>query len=252
MHETKKDEVKEGDFIKMKKWICSLITAGALFSTSSATFAETLPDLNIEYVALGDSIPAGMTPYGSYALSYPDYLLNHFQNGNSIVDYNNFSVSGYTSDQLKDDLKANTIIQNEIKEATHITLTIGANDLFQRLLSDPSTAYEGITTASENLQMILTAIDELNPNVEVYVMGYYNPFAYYPEQVQDFLVPLIDALNVEIEKRTEANGDTYVPTGDRIDPHYKKYMPNPEDNHLNIEGYKVIAQEFWKAIRQNR
>jgi lysophospholipase L1-like esterase len=233
----------------MKKWIFSLITLGTLFSTSSATFAYLPTDRNVEYVALGDSIPAGMTPYGSYDLSYPDYLKKHFESGkNKLLDYNNFAVSGYTSEQLKNDVKNNTNIQNEIKEATHITLTIGANDLFQKLLSDPSTAHEGITTASENLQTILSTIDELNPEVEVYVMGYYNPFAYYPEQVQEFLVPLIETLNSEIEKRTEANGDTYVATGNRIDPHFEKYMPNPEDNHLNVKGYKEIAKEFWKAI----
>jgi lysophospholipase L1-like esterase len=237
----------------MKKFIFSLITVGSLFLTSSATFAYLPSDRNVEYVALGDSIPAGMTPNGSFDLSYPHYLMNQFEIGNfHVSDYDNFAVSGYTSDQLKNDLKNNNIIRHEITEATHITITIGANDLFQRLLSDPSTASEGITTASENLQTILSTIDELNPDVEVYVMGYYNPFAYYPEQVQGFLVPLVDALNSEIEKRTEANGDTYVPTGNRIDPHFEKYMPNPEDNHLNVKGYKVIAKEFWKAIRQNK
>ncbi len=236
----------------MKKLIFSLVIVGVLFLTSSVTFAYLSSERNVEYVALGDSIPAGMTPYGSYDFSYPDYLMNKFESRNyHVVDYDNFAVSGYTSDQLKNDLKDNNVIQQEIKEATHITITIGANDLFQRLLSDPSTASEGITIASENLQTILSTIDELNPDVEVYVMGYYNAFAYYPEEVQEFLVPLLDALNLEIEKRTEANGDTYVPTGDRIDPHFEKYMPNPEDNHLNVKGYKVIAKEFWKAIKKN-
>jgi lysophospholipase L1-like esterase len=236
----------------MKKRLVSLMTVVALFSSNSATLASQPSDRHVEYVSLGDSIPAGMTPYGSYDFSYTDYLLEHFENGNIEVDYNNFAVSGYTSDQLKNDLKDNYIIRQEVRDATHITVTIGANDLFQRLVSDPSSAYEGIIIASDNLQTILSSIDELNPDVEVYVMGYYNPFAYYPEQVQEFLVPLNDALNTEIEKRTEANGDTFVPTGNRIDPHFEKYMPNPEDNHLNIKGYKVIAKEFWKAIMQNK
>lgn len=236
----------------MKKRLVSLMTVVALFSSSSATLASQPADRNVEYVALGDSIPAGMTPYGTYDLSYTDYLFEQFKNGATQVDYNNFAVSGYSSDQLKNDLKDNNIIRQEVRDATHITVTIGANDLFQRLLSDPSSAYEGIITASDNLQTILSTIDELNPDVEVYVMGYYNPFAYYPEQVQEFLVPLNDALNSEIEKRTEANGDTFVPTGNRIDPHFEKYMPNPEDNHLNIKGYKIIAKEFWKAIMQNK
>ena len=29
-------------------------------------------------------------------------------------------------------------------------------------------------------------------------------------------------------------------------------MPNPVDPHLNLEGYKVIAQEFWKAINTQK
>lgn len=235
----------------MKKLIFSLITVGALFSTSSATFAYLPSDRIVEYVALGDSIAAGMTPYGTYDKSYPDFIKNYLDRGtHEVVDYNNFAVSGYTSEQLKNDLLNNEEIRNEISEATHVTINIGANDLFKKLIADPSTAYEGITSASTNLQAILSTIDVLNPAADVYVMGYYNPFAYYPEQAQGFLVPLSDALNAEIEKRVEENGDTYVPTGNVIDSHFEKYMPNPEDNHLNVKGYKVIAKEFWKAINR--
>lgn len=237
----------------MKKKIFSLMTIGALFSNSSATFAYLPSDQNHEYVALGDSIPAGMTPSGSYDLSYPDYLKNMFDGSSSkLADYDNFAVSGYTSEQLKYDVENNETIRQELSEATHITITIGANDLFQKLLTDPSTVHQGIAAASTNLDSILTTIDTLNPDADVYVMGYYNPFAYYPEQVQDFLVPLSNALNNEIEMRTVENGDTYVPTAHVIDPKFEKYMPNPDDNHLNVKGYKVIAKEFWKTIKQNR
>ncbi|TJY42581.1 hypothetical protein E5161_06920 [Cohnella pontilimi] len=240
----------------MRKITVSLLTAAAIFCTVPFAFAkEKEPEgvQTVHYVALGDSIAAGYTPYGTVDLSYADFVKEHLERyQNQAVEYHNFAVTGYTSEQLKNDILHNEMIRQEIKESTIVTIDIGANDMFRKLLTDPSKAYEGIAAASVNLQTILSTIDGLNPNVDVYVMGYYNPFAYYPEQVQAFLVPLNDSLNSEIESRTQANGDTYVPTGNRIDKHYQKYMPNPEDNHLNVEGYKVIAQEFWKAMNKNR
>ncbi|MCQ6268138.1 GDSL-type esterase/lipase family protein [Fictibacillus sp. WQ 8-8] len=106
----------------------------------------------------------------------------------------------------------NENVRKEIKEAPHVTIDIGANDLFRRLLTDPSRAAEAIPVVSVNLQTILSTIYQLNPDVEVYVMGYYNSFAYYPPDVQAFLLPLLDALNKQIELRSKANGDTYVST----------------------------------------
>ncbi|WP_274362859.1 SGNH/GDSL hydrolase family protein [Paenibacillus thermotolerans] len=231
-----------------------MIAVAVLFSVSFASAKEKENGAlqTVHYVALGDSIAAGQTPYGTFDLSYADYLKDYFEKFHyHVADYTNFAVTGYTSEQLKDDMLTNDSVRNKIKEASVVTIDIGANDLFRKLLSDPANASEGISSASANLQIILSTIDELNPNARVYVMGYYNPFAYYPEQAQQFLAPFITSLNSEIEMRAEANGDTYVPTDKKVDRHYKKYMPNPDDNHLNAEGYQVIAKEFWKAIRTN-
>lgn len=239
----------------MKKVVAGWLVTGVILSSISLTTFAKEKDHHVqevvEYVSLGDSIAAGLTPYGKYDLSFSDYLRDYFERGNyKVVDYDNFAVSGYTSEQLKNDVLNNGSVRKEIKEATHITIDIGANDLFRMLLTDPSRASEGIASASANLQTILSTIDDLNPNVEVYVMGYYNPFAYYPEEVQEFLLPLLNSLNSEIKMRSEANGDIYVPTEEKISKHYEKYMPNPEDNHVNLKGHKVIAKEFWKSINQ--
>ncbi|MDN4526023.1 SGNH/GDSL hydrolase family protein [Fictibacillus fluitans] len=241
----------------MKKSFAGLMAAGMLFVsvpfTASASGGEKHPEKVVEYVALGDSIAAGMTPYGEIGKSYPDFIKNYFEKGNyTLLDYDNFGVPGYTSLQLKTALQMNVRTIKEVKEATHITINIGANDLFRKLLSDPSRASEGIAEARDNLQASLQQIDRLNPGAHVYVMGYYNPFSYYSEEAQAFLVPLNDALNTVIETAARENGDTYVPTGPAIDPHFEKYMPNPEDNHLNVKGYKVIAKAFWKAIKEDR
>jgi hypothetical protein len=41
----------------------------------------------------------------------------------------------------------------------------------------------------------LKTIDQLNPNVKVYVMGYYNPFPYLLNEHQKPLLSLLDTLN---------------------------------------------------------
>ncbi|MBN3555812.1 hypothetical protein JYA63_16155 [Fictibacillus nanhaiensis] len=236
----------------MKIRVASLITIGMLFSNSPAAWAQPSQQKYVEYVALGDSIAAGMTPYGDYDVSYPDMLKDMFKRKNTTMkDYDNFAISGYTSEQLKQDVQNNSVVRKELREATHITITIGANDLFQRLLADPSTVQQGINTASTNLDVILETIDELNSHAKVYIMGYYNPFSYYPDEVQNFLVPLSDSLNHEIESRAIENGNRYVATAQAIDSKFEKYMPNPEDNHLNVKGYEAIAKEFWKIIKKD-
>ncbi|WP_062239323.1 SGNH/GDSL hydrolase family protein [Fictibacillus sp. FJAT-27399] len=240
----------------MKKSFAALLAASTLFSfaplTAYADHQEEQKNREVEYVALGDSIAAGMTPYGDIDKSYPDFIQSYFKRSHvKLTDYDNFGVPGYTSEQLKEDVLNNSDVMKEIKEATHITINIGANDLFRKLMTDPAHASEGIATASANLQFILQAIDKLNPNVHVYVMGYYNPFSYYDQDSQAFLVPLNNALNSAIKEAAVSNGDSYVPTGGAIDPHFQKYMPNPEDNHLNIKGYKVIAKEFWRVIKKD-
>ncbi|TCS95441.1 GDSL-type esterase/lipase family protein [Hazenella coriacea] len=238
----------------MKKIVTILLVTGVLFSSVSLTTFANAKDYHakkkVEYVSLGDSIAAGLTPYGSYDLSFADYLRDHFKRSNhKVVDYDNFAVSGYTSDQLRNDILNNESVRKEIKEATHITIDIGLSDVFRMLLTDPSRVSEAIDSASANLQIILSTIDDLNPNVDVYVLGYYNPYPYAPQPGQGKMLEIVRSLNSEIKLRTEANGDTYVSTEEIIAKNYQKYMPNPDDNHINIKGHKVIAKELWKATK---
>ncbi len=46
--------------------------------------------------------------------------------------------------------------------------------------------------------------------------------------------------------------DVYVPTEKVISKHYEEYLPNPQDIHLSLEGYRTVAKEFWKAIMKNQ
>ncbi|MGG3196348.1 hypothetical protein [Priestia aryabhattai] len=55
-------------------------------------------------------------------------------------------------------------------------------------------------------------------------------------------------MNKTIEDRSIANGDKYVPMAQVVEKNEEQYVPNPEDIHLNLKGYQVVAKEFWKNI----
>ena len=233
-----------------RKKACVILMAGVLAASIPYTVsAKKTAVKKVEYVALGDSLAAGQTPDSYLDYGYPDYLADYFtDNKYKLADFDNFSVPGYTSDRLKKDIKNSTKIRKEIKSSTHITIDIGANDLLNKLKTDPYNAPAAITEVRKNLDYILKTIDKLNPKVKVYVMGYYNPFPYSPKEQQDVLKHLLESLNAEISASAKKNGDKFVPTASVIGKKYKTYLPNKDDIHLSKSGYKALAKEFWKSI----
>lgn len=205
--------------------------------------------VQVQYVALGDSLAAGQTPYKEDGLGYPDYIAESFGKSYQLLDFDNFGVSGYTSVDVVNDILTSEAVRNEISEATHVTIDIGANDLIPVLKTNPAQVPQAIATVSENINTILNTIDQLNPNAKVYVMGYYNPFPYYPQEQQTMLLPILANFNNQIATLAGLNGDTFVPTDTVIAGNYTEFIPNPNDIHLSLTGYQTVAGEFWKVMK---
>ncbi len=217
--------------------------------------------IQVQYVALGDSLAAGMTPLGVDRIpvngvdldwGYPNYIADKFAKSYQLLDFDNFGVSGYKTDDVIADL-GKAEVQKEIKEATHLTIDIGANDLLAVLpaiQANPAQAPAEIGKISAKLNVIIGTIDQLNPNVKVYVMGYYNPFPYITDAQQKAqLEQLLLAFNGQIQSQTVQNGDTFVATAQVINvANFADYIPNPLNIHLSLAGYQVVSGEFWKVI----
>ncbi len=211
----------------------------------------------IEYVALGDSLAAGMTPLGvdrplengkDPDPGYPNFIADSFKSEFNLFDFDNFGVSGYTTENVIADFNR-VDVQKEIKEATHLTIDIGANDLLPVIHTNPAQAPEAIAKAAANLNTILGTIDQMNPNVKVYVMGYYNPFPYMPQEQQAQLLPLLIEFNKQIQAQAVLHGDAFVSTDTLIAGKYEEYLPNPQNIHLSLTGYQAVAGEFWKVMK---
>lgn len=233
---------------RFKKIASTLLVAALVITTPSLSFAKPLKKTEVEYVSLGDSLAAGQTPYGEMGFGYADFLKERMEQSQYEVDFTNFGVSGYTSFHLLRDVLLDVNVRNEIQSADMVTLDIGANDVLGVLKFNPSQAANVIDSVANNLNVILATIDELNPKVDVYVMGYYNPFVYLPLAQQAQLMPLMNGLNKSIEEVSRLNGDVFVPTAEVIAEDSTSYLPNHENIHLSLQGYEVIAKEFWKAL----
>jgi glucan-binding YG repeat protein/lysophospholipase L1-like esterase len=215
--------------------------------------------IQVAYVALGDSLASGMSPEGQDRppvngvdpdWGYPNYIAKNFSQSHQLLNFENFGVSGYTTEDLIADLGENDV-QQQIKNATHITIDIGINDLYPLLQTDLVKAQEELPIITEKINAILATIDQLNPNGKVYVMGYYNPLPYVtdPEQKEQ-INQVIQTFNTNIQNQAHQHGDNYISTAQIInEQNYTNYIPNPNIINPNSQGYQAIAEEFWKVMQ---
>ena len=148
-------------------------------------------------------------------------------------------------------------IQHAISEADIITISAGANDILQKVDINRETGeidmdltelMAGLEEVNSNLEKIHSEIYALNPDVQIYVMGYYNPFPYLPSEVQPQLNILTDQLNSAIESSLSDFSADYVETKDTIADNFQMYLPNPNNIHLSDAGYQKLAALFWNKL----
>ncbi len=131
------------------------------------------------YAALGDSITVGygISPFSSFVTIYSQWLRPR-----GIDRCINRGLNGLTSTQLLDMLQRDGELNNTIRQAAVITVTIGSNDLLQVV----PTLLQGqqinvsliINRLRLNMQQIACRIKQINPYAFVQVAGLYNPLLY--------------------------------------------------------------------------
>ena len=203
----------------------------------------------LHYVALGDSLAAGVTPFGEIGRGYPDFLAVKLEKMGIPVHFQNFGVHGFTTEKLKHQMESQINARKVIKKANMITLNIGANDFFQTLVQDPKNVSFTLKTFSENLTYILAELKKLNQQADVYVIGYYNPFLKHPEKRHRKLTRMLNYVNKLIEEKTKEYHYIFISTERAISERYNECIVNPEDYHLSLIGYEIISELTFQAIK---
>ncbi|MCD8509694.1 MAG: GDSL-type esterase/lipase family protein [Bacillus sp. (in: Bacteria)] len=226
----------------------------------SAVAAKNVKHDTLQFVALGDSLAAGYTPVpgGSFQLldGYPEYLQARLEQSNYTTELTNFAVPGYTTWSVLSQLNNATIVA-EVQQADILTLNIGANDALPLLfLGLPDSWIQPvINTALANTRTILNTIQSVNDNdVQIYVMGYYNPVLLYdqPDSFKNRFDRVATQFNNSLEQMaTEMDNVHFVATASLVEKNADTYLTD-FDIHLTQAGYEGVAKEFWKSLTRTK
>ena len=222
------------------------------------------PD-KLNYVALGDSIAEGMNSYNAIDYGYADYISDHLKNQKKLGTYTkSFSKSGYTTENLTNDINNNksivdpktnkTInIKEALRESHLVTISIGANDLIKgSSIQTFANKIENIIETKEEIDQIAIKVEELLILVKQYaknqviLIGYYNPLPLitnYKSQINEIVVYANEKYS-EIAKKLEID---YVDVFDVFNSN-PTFLPNPSNIHPNTKGYEAISKEIIKKI----
>lgn len=202
-------------------------------------------------VAIGDSLTEGVgdeTKSGGYV-----GILNHtFEDHNLNIKIENFGKKGNRSDQLLKRLEQEEIAM-AITKADIVLITIGANDIMKVLKSN----FMNLTLEPfqqerveylERLTAIFNKMNELNPDVQIYLIGFYNPFESYFADIKE-LNMIIDNWNEAGKSLTEEYENvTFIPTKELFTNRTMDLLAE-DQFHPNTSGYKLMAERVLEYMK---
>ncbi len=225
----------------------------------------------VDYLAIGDSLAAGVNELNGLGRSYADFLAQGILEKELLESYNKgFAYPGYTTEKALSELKSDVTkpvvnlngqqqeqasLRDAVRQAEIITISVGANDLLKYLSKDETGVPKidivgvqaGIKTVATNYAAILKEIKLLNQNAEIFIMGYYNPYPYL-EGYQTELSYAVSTLDATVGQLAKASGAHFIPVANVIASDYKTYLPNPKNIHLSEEGYEAVRDEFLMPV----
>jgi lysophospholipase L1-like esterase len=212
-------------------------------ATTDATERDTEDDADTwNYVALGDSLAAGVGARRGYVDRYADHLRN---DTGARVELTNLGVSGQTSPQLLRSLRNDPSTRKALRGAEVVTYNIGINDLGQARGS-----YEaGTCGGAQGKRCLHAAVEELDENwnaITEEILSLSSPdetiirtvgLGYTP-QAGRTLEPYLKQVNHNIATSADESGIPYaeVSLGEK--------GLGPDGLHPDKSGYETIANEL--------
>ena len=235
----------------MKKIIAIILILTSIFFI----YLNTI-DKKVYYLALGDSIAAGVTANATDTYGYSDYIKTYLENRDLLETYiDDFAVSGYRSIDLKRDIidnkkitinDKNITLKNALIKADLITLSIGANDFFYYLNANYNDVYDHINDSLNDVESLFKLIREYCKE-DIIVIGYYTPFQEHTKL--ELMDTVIKFANKKLEELCIEYKMQFVDVFDLFKEN--NYLPNPNDIHPSKEGYEAISKEIIKVIDKN-
>jgi len=232
--------------MKIKKLVVMILVVAFVFF-----IYFFLKDNKLNYVALGDSIACGITPYGEDGYSYTDYIKEYLESNEKLNSYVNYAVSGYKTDNIIDDISKNKEIDNSniresLRESDLVTISIGANNLISKIdyrnldLSNIDSYLKTIDGVMVDIDNTLKEVRNYAKN-DIIVIGYYNPFPMLYNTNKEQVDMVFNYLDKRYKDVCENQDIKYLSVYSLF-RNNSDFLPNPFDIHPNIDGYKGIGK----------
>ena len=224
----------------------AIVLFGILFLFPQQSFANGQEN----YVALGDSLAAGQTPYSQIDAGYTDMIALQLMRSGKLASFSKeLAFPGYRVEEVIES------IQSEqagvlLEKATLITISAGANNVLP-LISHKAT--EGTLTYNQlsvnftlnevRIQMkeLLSQVQQKAPNASIYVVGYYFPYTSVHEEQKSGADKALTMLNAILEKEAKLAGVNFVNVYSLFEGRAAQFLPNVSDVHPNQQGYRIMA-----------
>jgi lysophospholipase L1-like esterase len=145
-------------------------------------------------------------------------------------------------------------IITSIEEANIVLITIGANDIMNVVKNNWTYLHlepfqKERVEYIKRLTSIFTKINEINPDVEIYLIGFYNPLEQYFGEIEQLGMIMDNWNEAGMSVTDEFENVNYIPIYDLFT------SPNvdllAEDHfHPNIKGYKLIAERVLDYLQE--
>ena len=198
------------------------------------------------YLSLGDGLGKSFCD-NSFHTGYDNMISDYLKNEKKLEKFNNLFVdySYRITDLIRMikyndyvyDVKGEVYINQALKRSDIITLSIGNNELYSRLLMDKEDIFGYIHEMLDDMETLLGLINRYNHKL-VFVTGFYNNI----KGKED----IVNYVNLELADMVKSNGFIYVDVS-FIKDNYK----NINDKCIKIEDYNKIFQIIVEKIKNS-
>ena len=206
----------------------------------------------MSYISLGDGLSKGINQNNYKSYGYSDYISNYLKQNNKLKMYTkNFTDEDMRITDLIEKIKDNEYtyinnnkitIQNVIKNANIITISVGINEILYKYNNEvnESYMYSYIEECMNDMKELINLIKKYN-NKKIVILGYYNP------KDNTKLDKFIINANNELEKISNEEKINFISLYN-IFKNNKHLIYNSNNYYPNQDGYKLIANEIIKML----
>ena len=209
-------------------------------------------DRTLNVVFFGDSLTQGVgdrTDSGGYVPFVQDYYLEK-----AYIDHvvtSNLGVRGNRTDHLQKRLKKEEVKQ-AMAEADVIFITVGGNDLMkvvrENFLSLTFSLFDKEQTLyGERFTNVIDSIREQNETSPIYVIGIFNPFYLFFQEIHEMNEVVTNWNNVSASVLSNYENTHFINIDDIfLDP--TQLLLDDDQFHPNEIGYALIGERVVEAI----